>query len=191
MLPTKRMMEDALAISPPGDIVLNVARAADPAKAAAAKERLQAKSGVTASFSAVFDSNSVQTSKASANAPSDVEKKFEAMVLQNFMQSLLPEETSAVYGEGLAGEMWRSMLAQQLSETLAEKGGIGIARNVLRDYTVENEKPVQIGAVSQTPEQEEIGKRALLSTAMVEEIQREAAKTLGVNTAPTGGDKDS
>ncbi|MFC5585267.1 rod-binding protein [Nitratireductor kimnyeongensis] len=180
-----------MAISPPGDIVLNVARAADPTKAAAAKERLQAQSGVTASFSAVFDENPVQASKANANAPSDVERKFEAMVLQNFMQSLLPEETSAVYGEGLAGEMWRSMLAQQLSETLAEKGGIGIARSVLRDYTVENEKPVPIGAVSQTPEQEEVGKRALLSTAMVEEIQRETAKTLGVNTASASRDKDS
>ena len=178
-------MEDALAISPPGDIVLNVARAADPARAAAARERLQAKSGATASFSAVFENQPVGTTKVSVNAPSDVEKKFEAMVLQNFMQSLLPEETSAVYGEGLAGEMWRSMLAQQLSETLAEKGGIGIARNVPRDYTVENEKPVPVGAVSQTPEQEAIGRRTLLSTAMVEEIERHAAKTLGVNTAPS------
>ncbi|WP_295806229.1 rod-binding protein [uncultured Nitratireductor sp.] len=180
-----------MAISPPGDIVLNVARAADPAKAAAAKERLEAKSGVSASFSTVIDTRPISPMKAGANAPSDVEKKFEAMVLQNFMQSLLPEETSAVYGEGLAGEMWRSMLAQQLSETLAEKGGIGIARNVLRDYTVENEHRVPVGAVSQTPEQQEAGRRALLSTAMVEEIERHAAKTLGGNPTPTRNDKES
>ncbi|WP_299938010.1 rod-binding protein [uncultured Nitratireductor sp.] len=178
-----------MAISPPGDIVLNVARAADPAKAAAAKERLQAKSGATASFQAVFDARPVGAIRTDASAPSDVEKKFEAMVLQNFMQSLLPEETSSVYGEGLAGEMWRSMLAQQLSESLAEQGGLGIARNVLRDYTVENEERVPVGAVSQTPEQEEAGRRALMSTAMVEEIERHAARTLGVNPAAAARDE--
>ncbi|WP_367718135.1 rod-binding protein [Nitratireductor sp. GISD-1A_MAKvit] len=180
-----------MAISPPGDIVLNVARAADPAKAAAARERLAARSDTAANFSTVIDHQSAGVSRSDANPPSEVEKKFEAMVLQNFMQSLLPEETSAVYGEGLAGEMWRSMLAQQLSETLAEKGGIGIARNVLRDYTVENEKRVPVGAVSSTPEQEEAGRRTLMSTAMVEEIERHTARTLGAHPATNRDETDS
>ncbi|WP_244467982.1 rod-binding protein [Nitratireductor soli] len=180
-----------MAISPPGDIVLNVARAADPAKAAAARARLQAHAGAAAGFSAVFDAGPARSARTTDAARPETETKFEAMILQNFLQSLLPEDTTSLYGEGMAGEMWRSMLAQQLSETLAAQGGLGIASRVLGDHTLDNEKKVPIGAVSSTPEQEEAGKRALLSAALIEEIERRAAKTLGIGAASTDDGKTS
>jgi Rod binding domain-containing protein len=58
-------------------------------------------------------------------------KKFEAMVLQTFLQSMLPKDAEAVYGGGMAGDMWKSFLAQQLGEVMAERGGIGIADRIL------------------------------------------------------------
>lgn len=180
-----------MAISPPGDIVLNVARAADPQKVAAARARLATHGAVTAGFSATLDATPIQGATVRKPALSPTETKFEAMVLQNFLQSLLPEETSSVYGQGIAGEMWRSMMAEKLSQTLAEQGGLGIASKVLTDYTVEGDKKMPIGAVSTTAEQQEAGKRALMSSALLNEIERQAAKTLGIGVSTARKDDKS
>ncbi len=32
------------------------------------------------------------------------------MVLQTFIQNMLPKNTEGVYGEGLSGDMWKSMM---------------------------------------------------------------------------------
>lgn len=54
-------------------------------------------------------------------------KKFEAFVLQTFIQEMMPEDTESVYGKGFAGDVWKSMLAEKLAEVVAKSGGIGIA----------------------------------------------------------------
>ena len=43
---------------------------------------------------------------------------------------MLPDESEDVYGKGNAGEMWKSMMAEQLGTTLAESGGVGIAEQM-------------------------------------------------------------
>ena len=45
-------------------------------------------------------------------------------------QSMLPDESEEVYGKGNAGEMWKSMMAEQLGSTIAESGGVGIAEQM-------------------------------------------------------------
>jgi flagellar protein FlgJ len=60
-----------------------------------------------------------------ARDPAFVE--FEAMVLQTFVQSLLPKDAVSVFGRGTAGEVWKSMLAEQIACEIARSGGIGIA----------------------------------------------------------------
>ena len=54
-------------------------------------------------------------------------KKFEAVILEQFVQHMLPQDASAVFGEGTAGDIWKSMMAQQIGNTLA-KGGYTIGR---------------------------------------------------------------
>ncbi len=56
---------------------------------------------------------------------------FEAVVLQSFISSMLPENAENVYGEGTAGSVWKSMLAEQISKQMAKSGGIGIAERIL------------------------------------------------------------
>jgi len=56
---------------------------------------------------------------------------FEAVVLQTFIASMLPDEAENVYGEGTAGEVWKSMLAEQIASQMAKAGGIGIADRIL------------------------------------------------------------
>ncbi len=57
----------------------------------------------------------------------DAPQDFEALVLQSFIQEMLPKKSEQVFGGGVAGDIWRSMLAEKLAAEVAERGGIGIA----------------------------------------------------------------
>jgi Rod binding domain-containing protein len=73
----------------------------------------------------------------------------------------------------MAGEMWKSFLAQQLGDQMAKGGGIGIARRVLGDFYMDRDGPVAIAGLDGAPEETaEADAQSLLSTAMVQEIQR-------------------
>jgi hypothetical protein len=143
-----------VAINPPSDIVLGVVQAADPARRQAATERLlrlaALPSGGTAAaggddsavppagaaigawrtataFAPATEQRTLApaTDKRAPRDPAFVE--FEAMVLQTFVQSLLPKDAASVFGRGTAGEVWKSMLAEQIAREIARSGGIGIA----------------------------------------------------------------
>lgn len=65
-----------------------------------------------------------------SSSSTEVYRKFEAFVLQVFIGEMLPEGAHDVYGKGVAGGIWRSMLAEQLGSQLAKGGGIGIAKRL-------------------------------------------------------------
>jgi hypothetical protein len=60
----------------------------------------------------------------------DVFSQFEAFVLQSFLQAMLPKHADSVFGRGTAGEIWKSMLAEQLASEIARSGRVGIARQI-------------------------------------------------------------
>ena len=101
---------------PDKPLTLPVNRAQEPALAqtAAAGRRL-----VTADSGA-----------SSAAARVEAFTQFEAFLLQHTLESVLPKDTTTVYGKGLAGQMWRSMLAEKLAGEIARSGGLGIAHTV-------------------------------------------------------------
>lgn len=188
-----------MAIKPPGDILMEVAKAADPAKLQAAREKLQAQSSQRTarssqasasalSFAADFRAKSMtakpdtSTDKVATRPPEHF-VKFEAMVLQNFLKTMMPEDTQSVYGEGLAGEMWQGLLAQQVAESIATRGGIGIAERVLSAHYMDGEKKVAIAGISGKPDEARLQED--LSEALVEEIERQAAKALDMDMAAT------
>jgi peptidoglycan hydrolase FlgJ len=74
--------------------------------------------------------------------------QFEAFVLQEFVSAILPKEAGSVYGNGLSGEMWQSMFAEKIAAQMAERGGIGIADRLLKDYQIEGEERHAIEGVS-------------------------------------------
>lgn len=132
-----------MAINPPSDIVLDVARAADPEKYRAALERLtalrtettataetfqlpQPREPATAPASPRVESNFRPAASVRDGRRLDAFGQFEAFVLQTFVQSMLPRADS-VYGRGTAGDVWRSMLAERMGEELARSGQVGIA----------------------------------------------------------------
>lgn len=54
-------------------------------------------------------------------------EKFEAFVLQTFIQEMMPETPEGVYGSGIAGDFWKSMMAEKIAEQVAARGSVGIA----------------------------------------------------------------
>ena len=65
-----------------------------------------------------------------APASGEVYRKFEAFILQTFVETMLPKESEEVFGKGTAGGVWKSMLAEQLGAQLAKGNGIGIAKQL-------------------------------------------------------------
>ncbi|MBB4010201.1 rod-binding protein [Allorhizobium taibaishanense] len=142
-----------MAISPPSDLVMDVVRAAEPSAMAEAQQRLQsARASVQAASlnekSAGFEvamnalNDGAATKAGLANRAtnsikaSDIPKpyrQYEGIVLQNFISNMLPKDSEAVYGKGNAGEIWKSMMAEQIGNTISERGGVGIAKQMYAD----------------------------------------------------------
>lgn len=151
-----------MAISPPSDILLDVASAADPAKVRAATARLaalaadpgaqnvgfsEALSRVNTQASAAQTSASQVSTLSSSSAspfaastttvaPHDVSiakpnayRKFEAQVLQTFIESMLPKDDE-VFGDKESSGVYRSLMAEQLANQMAGAGGIGLAKAI-------------------------------------------------------------
>ena len=136
-----------MSISPPSDIVLDVARAADPTRYQVAADRLAKMSSTAPAepFSETLDSLASDTRSTSIPAPSrpishtdssaaarKAYQGFETMTLQTFIEAAMPEDDSAVYGSGTAGSVWKSMLSEQIANQMAKSGGVGIATELAR-----------------------------------------------------------
>ncbi|MCF3639549.1 rod-binding protein [Rhizobium sp. TRM95111] len=171
-----------MAISPPSDLVLDVVRAADPASVQEAQAKLksnratfeatslaEAGSGFNAavgilSRDSATSSASAETKAVGSKAIPETYRKFEAMVLQNFVKSMLPADSEELYGKGTAGEMWRSMMADQIGDVISRRGGVGIASTLMKDVDLDTSSR---GTVTDK------GNASNASSAMVQELQRE------------------
>lgn len=127
-----------MAIAPPSDLILDVARAADPVALKEATGRLRSISagGSGEGFALAFQGASSRAAAAGTSfrtpgATQDAKKSpgedFEAMILTQFVETMLPDNAEMVFGKGSAGEIWKSMLAEQVATQLAASGGVGIA----------------------------------------------------------------
>ncbi|WP_297322660.1 rod-binding protein [uncultured Bartonella sp.] len=145
-----------MAIQPPSDLVLDVSRAADPLEYRASVEKLRnAQSAIRAAnqqtsatgFSQMVkladntstpypssqDINQLRINhKAGNNQQVEAYKKFEAFMLQSFIQNMFTTDTPSVFGQGQAGEYWKSMMAEAMAGELADHGGIGVAKMLER-----------------------------------------------------------
>ena len=168
-----------MAITPPSDLVLDVVRAADPTQVQEAQAKLKSN---RASFEAtslaeagagfqaavgILNRNSVITHAAAegvsavgGKAIPEHLRKFETMVLQNFVKSMLPAESEETYGKGTAGEMWRGMMADQLGDALSKGGGIGIAESLAKK-----------SGITTNPKDNDVDR---VAAGMVQSLQREA-----------------
>ena len=153
-----------MAIQPPSDLVLDVSKAADPLEYRASVEKLRnaqsavraanlemsgegfsqlAKAGGDTSVSSVTGqyANQVKIKEKSPNSDhTEAYKKFEAFMLQTFIQNMFTTDTPSVFGKGQAGEYWKSMMAESMAKEVADRGGIGVAKMLARDEELKQGK---------------------------------------------------
>lgn len=63
----------------------------------------------------------------------DIYTKFEAFLVQTFVESMLPSDAPDVFGSGMAGKIWKSMLAEHLADSIAESTSFGIADRIAKN----------------------------------------------------------
>ena len=152
------MGQQSMAISPPSDLVLDVAMAADPDTLRASMEKLRSvASARVASLMSLSRDNfasmqqmgmAIDTGAKSVEAPNPSFKKFEAFMLQSFIESMFTGDNQAVFGQGIAGDYWKSMMAEAIANKMSDAGGIGVARML----EAQSEKKAKSeAAVSDTP----------------------------------------
>lgn len=59
-------------------------------------------------------------------------KKFESLVMSQMVAEILPKDES-YFGEGFSGDMWRSMMAEQIADMMVRSSDFGIASMVEQD----------------------------------------------------------
>jgi flagellar protein FlgJ len=146
-----------MAFNPSSDVILEVLNAADPARASLAAERLSALAGSNApagDFAADLEKAAAAAPAAAAlsvegladarsrlmamaespDKASRAKVEFEAMMLNSFVGELLPKDSASVFGEGAAGDMWRSMLSEQISRQIAKSGALGLSRKLFATH---------------------------------------------------------
>jgi peptidoglycan hydrolase FlgJ len=147
------------------DIVLDVTRAADATKQQAAVSRLEKLSGKTfgAAEAAAPVADAVQEWATAVRIAADTSRpasvrtsggavggsgkkadayvQFEAMLMQNMIEAMMPKNSEAIFGSGTAGEVWKSMLAEKIADEIARTGVLGIAKQIAAGPTVSAAPP--------------------------------------------------
>lgn len=62
----------------------------------------------------------------------EVGQQFEALYLRQMLEEWMPKDSEALFGDGTAGPIWRSMLADHMATTLSKSGTIGIAQMIMK-----------------------------------------------------------
>lgn len=174
-----------MAISPPTDLVMDVLRAADPTQVKEAQARLQSNRAAFRASSlaetgngfantvAILNQNQAGSGLGSIENRAEPKKvpetyrKFEAMVLQNFVRSMMPSNSEDVYGKGTAGDIWKSMMAEQIGNVMAKGNGVGIAASMVADGAGGADMTNRVSAQLD-------GNSANIAQSMVQEYQRKA-----------------
>jgi Rod binding domain-containing protein len=110
------------------------------------------------------------------------------MILRNFVEAMLPKSAETVYGKGLAGDMWKSMMAEQVANVVAQRGGVGIADRLLGDYYVDGDRKVSVDGVARGAARAESDAQSMLSTALVQEMQLGLVRAIGEAASADGGE---
>ncbi len=87
-------------------------------------------------------------------APASPYRKFEAVLLQTFVQEILPKDEQ-LFGDAASADISRSMMAEQLANQLAKSDRIGIARMIEKAHA-----PLQTASSSTFPAGSAFGGRA-------------------------------
>jgi peptidoglycan hydrolase FlgJ len=152
-----------MSIFPATDLVTEVAKAADPTRRDAAVARLSEISKATPNsidgFATLMTDNHTAPPSPkpfvaspiatigsgptglSSIRPGEATQKFEAFIIQSSLETILPKSEGGFFGRGTAGDVWRSMIAEQIGDQIAKAGGLGLRKLLDHDLSTRAAPP--------------------------------------------------
>ena len=135
-----------MSINPASDIVFDVVKAADPVKFRVAAEKLSrtdstnriAMNGFEQTLATVNAMQQARRNSHAADGSGDsgirprgdgqikAYKGLEQLVLKNLVETMLPKDSTVLYGYGTSGDIWRSFLADQLAVQVGRAVDLGV-----------------------------------------------------------------
>lgn len=148
-----------MSISLASDLILDVARAADPQKASATTQALANGAAVSGQGFETALAENLSASRFSrsswsggANLP-DLSYKapaaamndgatpaqrakigLESLLLKEMVEHMLPADATEVFGAGVSGDVWRSMLAEKIADSVARSGALKIGERMFASH---------------------------------------------------------
>ena len=133
-----------MAVDFPSDLILDVARAADPASAGRAKARLSG--AAAADFDGLVARANAGSHRISRTDPADkaqaVAKEFESLLVANMIKDMMGDEDESYFGGGFAGGVWKSMMADHMATAVVEAADFGVASKISK-YFVRNGESIE------------------------------------------------
>ena len=87
-------------------------------------------SGASALHKTALDGHSGAIASTGPVTAKSAALEFEAILLQNWLEVMMPREMQSISGQGTGAKYWNSMLAEQIAFELARSGAIGIAPTI-------------------------------------------------------------
>lgn len=72
------------------------------------------------------ENSDVKASQDASTEKSDAVRKFEVMVLTQFISEVFREQPDDAFGEGMQGDFYISVYSEAIAEKVVDSGGLGI-----------------------------------------------------------------
>jgi hypothetical protein len=59
---------------------------------------------------------------------------LESVLLKSFIDQMLPKDAVEVFGAGVAGDVWKSMLSEKIADEVAKSGALKIGRRLFATH---------------------------------------------------------
>jgi hypothetical protein len=134
-----------MAIAPTSDLILDVARAADPRLAMARTRALTDAAGASGGFASTLAGFSPSLTPYGYHNPSSTPVAaetpahkaavgLESVLLKTFVDQMLPKDAAGVFGAGVAGDVWKSMLSEKIANEVAKSGALKLAERLFETH---------------------------------------------------------
>lgn len=142
-----------MAVDFPSDLILDVARAADPAKAKSVAARLSGASAADDAATAIADAAKIGRHLSrvhQSKKPEESAKEFEALLVANMIKDMMgnSETEESFFGGGFSGDVWKSMLAEQIAGQVVKSADFGVADKIAKYYVRDGDNVAAVAGVT-------------------------------------------
>lgn len=140
-----------MAVDFPTDLIMDVARAADPQRVRSVTARLEGAGSAGDAGSAIADAARIGRGLSRVHAGKDAReaaKEFEALLVTNMIDTMMGESAESVFGGGFAGSVWQSMMAEQVAKQVVKTADFGVADTVTKYFVRDGDSIAAVTGVN-------------------------------------------